>query len=78
MIENPYALSNTRIEANRAKVLPTEARDGETLVVDDAFKTIPIEGEEAPRRFLQADIGYSANYSECLSAYLCACEVFNH
>ena len=43
------------MEANRSKALPKDATNAADIEVDEAYKTILIEGEQQPRQFLQFD-----------------------
>ena len=46
-----------RIEWNRAKVLPVEAQDMESMSVDDAYRVLQVPGEPTARKWLQYDNG---------------------
>ena len=46
-----------RIEWNRAKVLPVEAQDMESMTVDDAYRVLQVPGEPTARKWLQYDNG---------------------
>ena len=51
-------MSSFSIEAARSKALPQEDADLVNFEVDEAFRTLAIEGEEHPRLFLQFDNRY--------------------